>query len=340
MLAFAVCLALCAPEARVAKDGAVEAFGHVGKAGDTLTLHAGDASKPGMLGESSVVAGVVRFVPRFPLRPGLRYVAVLKSGGETHELPLLIPAKKREPSAFVAAVYPSADRLPENQLKFYIHFSAPMSQGGSYTHVKLLDEKGKAGDMPFLELDQELWDPEGKRFTLFIDPGRIKRFLKPREDLGPALEQGKKYTLVIDKSWRDADGTPMKASFTKAFTVGPPDEKQPDVKKWKLSAPTGREPLRVAFGKPMDHALALRLVWVEDGAGKRVAGTAALAEKESVWLFTPAAVWKPGKYSLVADAEVEDLSGNSPGRPFEVDVLRPVEKKVETKLFKVGFEVK
>jgi hypothetical protein len=341
MLPLAVWLALAAPEARVARDGAVEAVGHSAQPGDTLTLHAGDASRPAMLGESRVAGGVVRFVPRFPLKPGLRYVAVLKSGGKEHRLPLLIPARKREPSAFVEAVYPTADRLPENLLKFYIHFSAPMSQGGSYAHIQLVDDKGKPGDMPFLELDQELWSPDGKRFTLFIDPGRIKRFLKPREDLGPALEQGRKYRLVIDRAWRDEEGTPMKASFTKEFTVGPPDESQPDLKKWKVTSPApGKAPLRVAFGKPMDHALALRVIWVEDASGKRIPGKASLAEKESAWLFTPDEAWNPGEYHLAADATLEDLSGNSLGRPFEVDILRPVEKKVVEKVFRRSFQVK
>ncbi len=340
MLALAACLALCAPEARVARDGSVEVVGLAARAGDTVTLHATDASRPAMLGESAVSAGVLRFTPRFPLRPGLRYVAVVKAGGETHSLALLIPAKKREPSATLVGVFPTADRLPENQLKFYLHFSVPMSQGGSYKHIKLLDEKGKAAEWPWLELDEELWDAEGVRFTLFIDPGRIKRFLKPREDLGPVLVQGKKYTLVIDKAWRDADGTPMKSSFTKAFSVGPPDETQPDMKKWKVTPPAGRGALKVEFGKPMDHALARRLIWVEDGAGKRVPGNVNLTDNEGVWLYSPDAGWKAGEYTLAADADLEDLSGNSLGRPFEVDVLRPVEKTVKTKVFKRTFVVK
>ena len=48
----------------------------------------------------------------------------------------------------VEAVYPTAERLPENQLKFYLHFSAPMSRGEAYRRVQLLDEKGKAVELP------------------------------------------------------------------------------------------------------------------------------------------------------------------------------------------------
>src|SRR2546425_13124120 len=112
-----------------------------------------------------------------------------------------------------------------------------MSEGDCYRHIKLLDAKGKAVDLPFLELDQELWDAAGKRFTLFFDPGRIKRGLKPREDVGPALEEGKSYVLVIDKEWEDAKGNPLKETFRKTFRVGSPDDRPPDPKTWNVQAP-------------------------------------------------------------------------------------------------------
>ena len=98
-------------------------------------------------------------------------------------------AKPKTEPTVVTQVYPTSDKLPENQLKFYLHFSAPMSRGDSYKHIQLLDEKGKAVELPFLELDEELWDPAGKRFTLFFDPGRIKRGLKPREEVGNEIRE-------------------------------------------------------------------------------------------------------------------------------------------------------
>jgi hypothetical protein len=306
------------------------------------------AGQPAVLGSYRVEKGVLRFQPRFPLAPGLRYRAVfdpaaLPGGkGDPVETVLALPKPAPKPAAVVRQVYPTADRLPENQLKFYLHFSAPMSQGDSYRHVKLLDAKGKAIDLPFLELDQELWDPSGKRFTLFFDPGRIKRGLKPREEVGPALEEGKRYTLVIDRAWPDADGQPLKETFRKSFSVAAPDDTPPDPKKWKLQLPLAgkRDPLRVAFPEPMDHALLHRLVWVADAAGKKVPGKVDVAERETAWLFTPDAPWGAGDYHLVADTRLEDLAGNSIGRPFEVDVLRPVERKVKTETVKLPFRVR
>jgi hypothetical protein len=303
----------------------------------------GREGQPAVLGSCRIDKDVLRFTPRFPLTPGVRYLATLAlpgAGGKPIEATLSLPKAERKPSATVAHVYPSGDRLPENLLKFYLHFSAPMDQGTSYRHIELLDEKGKAVDLPFLELDQELWNPEGTRFTLFFDPGRIKRGLKPREDVGPALEEGKRYTLVIGRAWKDAEGTPLKQTFRKSFTVTAPDDTSPDPKKWKLNAPAGASALRVTFPEAMDHALLGRMLWVIDARGKMVFGKIAVEAKETVWVFTPARAWEPGSYHLVADTRLEDRSGNSIGRPFEVDILRPVERKVEVKTVRVPFEVK
>jgi len=49
----------------------------------------------------------------------------------------------------VVRVFPSADKLPENHLRFYLHFSAPMNRGEAYAHLKLLDENGKEVARPF-----------------------------------------------------------------------------------------------------------------------------------------------------------------------------------------------
>ncbi len=52
-------------------------------------------------------------------------------------------------AASVTEVYPSAAVLPENLLRFYIQFSAPMSRGEAYRRIKLLDAGGKPVDGRF-----------------------------------------------------------------------------------------------------------------------------------------------------------------------------------------------
>jgi hypothetical protein len=255
---------------------------------------------------------------------------------------LTIPALAPAAPTVVSQVFPTRDQLPENLLKFYIHFSAPMSQGRVYRHIKLLDGKDRPIEWPFLELDEELWNPDGTRFTLFFDPGRIKQGLKPREDLGPALEKGKKYTLLIDAQWTDANNRPLRTSYRKSFSVGEPVEKCASMEKWRIDpapAETCR-PLEVVFPAPMDSALLQRMLWVADGSGKKVAGMIGLDREETVWRFTPTEPWKAGEYQLAADNRLEDLAGNSLGKPFEVDVRRPMERENKQEVLKRSFSVK
>src|SRR5216683_1905790 len=232
---------------------------------------------PPVLGTYRIENKELIFEPRFPLSPGIHYRAVFEPARlskfdrvETKSVvaKFTIPKVHSTPSTKVEHVYPSANVLPENQLKFYIHFSAPMSKGEAYTRVHLMNSKGKEVELPFLRLDEELWNEKQTRFTLLFDPGRIKRGLKPREEVGPALEEGKSYTLVIDRDWIDAEGNPLKESFRKSFRAGPPDDNPIDPKTWKLQppAPGTRAPLHVIFPKPLDPALLERVIGVTDSA--------------------------------------------------------------------------
>jgi hypothetical protein len=309
----------------------------------------GKQTGPAVLGSYRVEDGVLRFEPRFPLVPGLAYRAVFELSQvptraarreSTIQKELIIVKPKTEPARIVQ-VFPTTDRLPENQLKFYLVFSAPMARGDVYRHIKLLDEKGQAVELPFLELDQELWDKSAQRLTVFCDPGRIKRGLKPREEFGPVLTEGKRYTLVIDTGLEDANGNPLKEPFRKVFQALAPDDTQPDPKTWKLQAPAvgTKAPLTVTSPKPLDRALFERLVWVVDSRGRKVAGTVAVTHEEKVWQFTPTAAWQAGTYRLVADSRLEDLAGNSIARPFEVDVFHPVTRETKSQTVDVPFEV-
>jgi hypothetical protein len=302
-----------------------------------------------VLGSYRLERDVVRFEPRFPLVPGVRYRAVLDRGkvpghrGTKEErivTDILLPRPATEP-AVVQQIYPSGAQLPENHLRFYIHFSAPMHQGAVYEHIHLLDASGKPIDHPFLELDEELWDPEGKRFTLLFHPGRIKKGLKPREELGPILEAGKTYTLVIDSKWNDADGNPLKEAYRKSFQAVAAEEKSPDPKSWRMEPPSGgsTRPLRVSFPRPLDHALLERMLWVTDAQQRPVPGTVTISEHETRWHFTPQRAWQVGNYHLVIDTRLEDSAGNSIRRPFEVDVFHPIERQVKAETVQLPFQV-
>jgi hypothetical protein len=299
-----------------------------------------------MLGAYRVEGDVLRFEPRFPLEPGMTYRASLRQESGTAS-PLVTashtaPARTPSEPASITHVFPSAEVLPENLLRFYVHFSGPMSRGRIYEHIRLLDASGNAIEMPFLEIDEELWSPDMTRLTLFIDPGRIKRGVRPLEEIGPVLEEGDRYTLVIGGKWKDAHGQPLAAEHRKPFRVSGPDREAIDPKQWQIVVPAAasRKPLQVSFGKPLDHALALRLIEVADGSGKYLDGEAALEAHESRWQFTPAGHWQAGRYALRVSSRLEDLAGNRVGRPFELDLFEGVTPRLTNATVRVEFEVK
>ncbi|REK09890.1 MAG: hypothetical protein DWQ37_17430 [Planctomycetota bacterium] len=306
---------------------------------------------PPVGGRVSIAGKRLPFTPRYSLEPGVRYRAVferarLSNEGSSRTKPLEAVLSIERPSAakstVVEHIYPSADRLPENQLKFYVHFSAPMSRGEAYRHIHLLDETtGKEVEGAFLELGEELWDDRFRRFTLLCDPGRVKRGLKPREELGPVLEEGHSYTLAVDAAWRDAKRRPLKSGAAKRFSVGPPDDETVDPDGWQLEPPRAgtSDPLIVRLGEPLDHSMLVRVLSIVDAAGKKVPGTVSTSDDETCWRFTPKRAWGQGSYRLVVDTTLEDLAGNSIGRPFEVDQFERVQRRIQTKTVSVSFDV-
>jgi hypothetical protein len=319
---------------------------YAGKGDSTI-----DRKLPAMLGAYRVQSNVLRFEPLFPLEPGMIYRAVFRpdrlpgkvfSGGDSITGVFQLPPRKALPATVVSQVYPSAEVLPENLLKFYLHFSAPMSRGHIYDHIHLQDSGGKEIELPFLEIDEELWDPTMTRLTLFIDPGRIKRGVLPLEEVGPSLEAGKSYMLVIDREWVDGAGNPLKESFQKVFKVGQPDRDPPDISRWKIEPPVvgTRGSLTITFPEPMDHALAQRVIRVTDQSGKLVDGESALEDQERRWRFVPNNPWPRGAYKLVVQTTIEDLAGNNIGKPFEVDLFEGVQRRLATPTVKLSFDVR
>jgi hypothetical protein len=245
------------------------------------------------------------------------------------------------PTASVAAIFPTRDLLPENVLKFYIQFTEPMSRGEAYARIRLLDERGVRVADPFLELGEELWSRDGTRFTLLIDPGRIKRGLRPREEVGPVFEKGRKYMLEIDAGWLDARGNPLRGARQKAFRVGPEDDRPPMPATWSIFPPQSGTvaPLVVSFPESLDHVLLLDRLIIRDARGAVVSGSIAIGREETEWRFTPTAKWVAGDYVIDVATDLEDLAGNSIARPFEVDVVRPISERTHSERMRLPFRI-
>ena len=211
--------------------------------------------------------------------------------------------------------------VPENLPKFTLQFSAPMRRGESYEHIRLLDSQDREVELPFLELEQELWDRTGTRLTLFLHPGRIKRGLRPNAELGPPLREGESYTLRVAERWLDGRGEPLVDRFDKQFQVGSPDRSSPSPADWSLTTPPagGREPVTVHFPAPLDRVLLERVMRVIR-RGEEVAGEVEIGKEERSWSLVPLTPWLPGEYGIEAELILEDLAGNNLRGLFDIEL--------------------
>lgn len=311
-------------------------------------LNGSPVETPAMSGRYTVTGTVVRFEPAFPLTPGVLYEAALDPAplsippGAVPPRALAtyrIPAAKAGPGTRVTGIYPTASSLPENLLKFYLHFSGPMSRGHIYDHIRLVDRSGKAVELPFLEIDEELWDPTMTRLTLFLDPGRIKRGVRPLEEVGPSLEAGNRYTLIIGREWQDSSGHRLRGDFRKSFTVTAADREPPDPSRWTLTPPKAgsRGPLRLSFPEPLDHALLERRFKVLDAQGHELQGRVTVDSHEQRWGFIPSRAWNAGAHQVVFPKTLEDLAGNNVGKPFDVDLFERVDRSLSPELVTLPF---
>ena len=301
----------------------------------SVRVGADSAALP-LLGTYTIAGDTLHFRPRFPPSPGVTYVArvVIPSearnrgrpdrGGEPGAMAVTwrYDPPAGSPSTVVAAIYPTTDVVPMNLLRMYVEFSAPMSSSHAYDFVKLYAERDSLVEEPFFTAGGmvELWDPDHTRLTILFDPGRIKRDLRPHEEMGLPLRTGKHYRLVIDSTWPDAAGRGLVRSFTKQFRVGLQDRALIRTATWRVTQPRAgtTDSLVVTFPEPLDRALLARLVSVHDSAGARIDGVSVITDHETRWAFAPRQPWARAAYALLVDTELEDLAGNNLKKLFDV----------------------
>lgn len=306
-----------------------------------------DAQSPPVVGTYAIDDEQISFRPAFPFEPGRQYEIRFDPAGAIGEeatppLTATVALPKREiaPSTIVRAIYPSGDVLPENQLRMYIEFSAPMGQRSGIDYLALVDEHGRDVPGPFLPLDYEFWNRERTRFTVFFDPGRVKQDILPNRQMGRPLKAGHAYTLVVRQDWRDANGAPLKEEYRRTFRVGAADTRPLDPSEWRIAAPHAgeRTALVVTFPEPIDHGLLFRALAVRSGS-QVLDGDIAILANETQWAFTPNEPWRRGSYDLLALSILEDRAGNQIGRAFEVDNFETVDKDPEPKTVTLPFRV-
>jgi hypothetical protein len=310
--------------------------------GAALALFASeDPAAPAMLGSYRLEDDALTFTPRFSPAPAVRLRAVFQPPGAEPVIAWFggVPTPVRAPSTRIVSITPSADIWPENILRLYLTFSAPMRLGVAWRHIRVLDPTGRPMDGMFVEIEQELWDPEGRRLTVLFDPARIKRGLVDHINEGPPLSVGQTCTLEIDAAWRDAAGGPLVEGALKAVTVAPPLRAPIEPEAWRLTPPTWPiAPLVVDAAHPLDAALALRALSVWNAAGE-VSGQARLERSETRYVFTPDRPWTAGRHTVRADPLLEDIAGNRIGRPFDIDRAAPGQRDAVAHGAEIAFEV-
>lgn len=272
--------------------------------------------------------GTLRFWPSFPLDAGRSYdvrfdpsavarVGLTRLSGISGTVS--VPGSGKAPSTVVTIVYPTSDVIPENELRMYIRFSAPMGQQSGHEHIAFLDDSGTEIPGVVLPLDTDLWNAERTRYTVILDRGRVKRDILPNRHMGRPLRNGENISIVVRKDWADTNGLPLAAEFRRRYRVGPPAEHALATKDWQIAAPPvgSRDPVTVTFPAPLDFGLLQRSLAVSRGVTP-VPGDVHIDAGETRWQFVPRDEWERGPYVLTVQPILEDLAGNRIGRAFEV----------------------
>jgi len=273
------------------------------------------ASKNPIQGHHAKEDKYLVFKPYFPFENGMTYIIRTKSMDSDEYVyhPFKVGKKKTVDKAKVLSIYPSASQLPENLLRFYIYFNTPMKKGEALKHIQLTDSEGNIDKHTFMEFKEELWNGDGTRLTVLFDPGRIKRGVSTNILRGPALLEGKQFSLYISDAWQDVYGQQLSEKTNKEIEVVKAYRNRIIVNEWRMDKPkaNSHKALTVHFDRIMDHALLQSMIQLKDEAENVVAGYWEILEQEQQIQFIPKKKWKKGAYQIVIDSRLEDVSGNN-----------------------------
>jgi hypothetical protein len=207
-------------------------------------------------------------------------------------------------------IFPQANVLPANTLRFYIHFPRSGEAYFDRDHLWLLNEDEQMVRDPFLVLSQELWSVDGHRLTVLMEPRRIKRGLGADPSHEPALVVGRTYSLVVTALGQTARHT---------FHVSEPVLEAIDETRWRIDSPTvgSLDPAVVHFDRVMDAALCEDEIAVLSPSGGVAQTRESLAPDGTSARFIPSHPWRSGEHCLVVSEHLEDVCGNRLGEALD-----------------------
>ena len=333
------------PDFVASLDGIAGSFLHV------KVAEAGDPHDdlPDISGEYDILSDGIRFIPRFTFDSGVRFRATLAmrapGGPESAEVMTLefsFPSETTAAATKVSHVFPSGDVLPENLLRFFICFSNPMRRGRAAANVDVRGPDGRRVTDALYRPPVELWDRSMTCLTVLLDPGRLKRGLGPNRALGPPLEAGQRYTLVIGTGMIDLYGRPLCEAFDKSFRVSHAIRTPIVIGKWEISppAPGTRQSFELKFPRPLNWAQLWHGIAIASTTGRMIGGRIDVDRGETRWRFTPDEPWQAAAYNLRIAPGLEDICGNMPDQPFDGPLRSTEEVAIEMTTRLIPFVVK
>jgi hypothetical protein len=307
-----------------------------------------DDELPDISGDYNILSDGVRFIPHFTFDSGVLFRAILDLGAlgwpgltEVWTREFSFSRETGAVETKVRQVFPSADVVPENLLRFYVRFSNPMQRGRAPDNIEILGPDGRSAPDILYRAPVELWDSSMTCLTVLLDPGRLKRGVGPNRALGPPLQAGEQYTLEIGRGMIDLYGHRLHESFSKSFGVSAAIREPIAIAAWKIAPPTlgSNEPLALRLPSPLDWAQLWHGISVASG-GQPVAGRIGIDSGETRWRFTPDDPWQADTYSVRVAPDLEDICGNTPYGPFDRPVRPAHEVDRETAACLIPFVVK
>jgi hypothetical protein len=143
--------------------------------------------------------------------------------------------------------------------------------------------------------------------------------------MGPVLHEKRSYSLVVRGEWTDLEGNKIGKDTIKKFRTTGEDRVRIELSDWKLTAPKAgtRHAVTLTIPKSIDYRSLQTGLTVRNAKGQVIAGTIAVGKGETSWRFTPKQPWQAGPYHVSVSPDLEDVAGNTPARPFDMDLLTP-----------------
>lgn len=224
--------------------------------------------------------------------------------------------------------YPRCDTIPSNILFFHVRFSRPMQKDvKAYRYFKIYDEHDKLIDFTWRQ--KSYWMDSGRVLLLMIHPGRVKSGIHYKE---PIFTSGKKYTIRLADTLKDADCRAVYLNTQKLYTITAEDRTSPQMLSVTTNIAQGSfNPIYARFSEKMDYASTVSGIIIQDFKGIAVMCKIELVDGDSTVKITPLKKWVKGNYKITFDAPVSDLAANRINRLFEVTDIKEKERdNVET----------